>query len=145
MINEKVSATLKKRMKAMRSKIECEECGCQVPVYPGRYPGACPECGTSYGQKKTIEETTPWKQFVYHNPEWMNFSDFSTEVNEDSTEDAYNALKAIIGSLKNRGDSKEVKEMMKMANGIHDYYKKEKSFAPKQAEWIFNTSKALFK
>jgi hypothetical protein len=66
------------------------------------------------------------------------------KVDEGSTEDAAGALKAIIGTLK-KGEGKENAEMLKMANGIMDYYKKEKSFAPKQAEWIANTSKALFK
>ena len=65
-------------------------------------------------------------------------------LNEGSTEDAHGTLKAIIGTLK-KSDGKDTADMLKMANGIMDYYNKEKSFAPKQAEWIFNTSKALFK
>jgi hypothetical protein len=67
-------------------------------------------------------------------------------MNEDSTDDAKGTLQAIIGSLK-KGDTKnkDTASMLKMANGIMDYYKKEKSFAPDQAKWIFNTSKALFK
>lgn len=65
-------------------------------------------------------------------------------LNEDSTENAKKTLQAIIGTLKkSKGADKD--DMLKMANGIMDYYNKEKSFAPKQAEWIFNTSKALFK
>ncbi len=66
----------------------------------------------------------------------------SKYIGENSTDDAKGALQAIIGTLK-KGDGD--KEMLKMANGIMDYYKKEGSFAPKQAEWIANTSKALFK
>jgi hypothetical protein len=53
------------------------------------------------------------------------------------------ALKAIIGTLK-KSEGKDKNDMLDMANGIMDYYNKEKSFAPKQAEWIANTSKALF-
>lgn len=65
-------------------------------------------------------------------------------LNENSTDDALGALEAIIGTLK-KSDGDDKDEMLKMANGIMDYYKKEKSFAPKQASWIANTSKALFK
>ena len=68
--------------------------------------------------------------------------DDDEDLDEGSTEDAAGALKAIIGSLK-KGDKDN--DMLKMANGIMDYYKKEKSFAPKHAQWIFNTSKSLFK
>ena len=68
--------------------------------------------------------------------------DESTELDEGSTEDAAGALKAIIGSLE-KGDGDN--DMLKMAKGIMDYYKKNKSFAPDQAKWIANTSKTLFK
>ena len=65
-------------------------------------------------------------------------------LNENSTDNAKGTLDAIIGTLKkSEGDTS--KEMLNMANGILDFYNKEKSFSPKQAEWIFNTSKALFK
>jgi len=64
-------------------------------------------------------------------------------LNENSIDKAKGTLEAIIGTLK-KSSNDESKEMLKMANGIMNYYKKEKSFAPKQAEWIYNTSKALF-
>ncbi len=71
---------------------------------------------------------------------------FSQYLLENSTEDAKKSLEAIIGTLKKNDNPDDAgKEMLKMANGIMDYYKKEKSFAPKQAEWIYNTSKAMFK
>lgn len=66
------------------------------------------------------------------------------QLTENSTDDALGALKAIIGTLK-KSDGEDKDDMLKMANGILDYYKKENSFAPKQASWIANTSKALFK
>ena len=36
------------------------------------------------------------------------------------------------------------RDVYKMASGIDDHYKKEKSFSPDQAKWIYNTSQALF-
>ena len=65
-------------------------------------------------------------------------------LHENSTDNAHGALEAIIGTLK-KSEGKDKDEMLDMANGIMDFYKKEKSFSPKQAEWIANTSKALFK
>lgn len=66
-------------------------------------------------------------------------------VDENSTDDAKGALDAIIGFLKKQDNpDKTQKDMLSMATGIMDYYKKEKSFAPKQAQWISSTSKALF-
>ena len=56
-------------------------------------------------------------------------------INESSTDDALGALEAIIGTLK-KSDGKDKDDMLDMANGIMDYYKNEKSFAPKQASWI---------
>jgi len=65
---------------------------------------------------------------------------------ENSTDNAKKTLEAIIGMLKKNDDpNKTGKEMIKMADGIMDYYKKEKSFSPDQAKWIFNTSKTMFK
>lgn len=66
------------------------------------------------------------------------------KVNEDSTEDAKKTLEAIIGSLK-KAEGKDAKEMMAQAEGTMDFYKKNGSFTPDQAKWIYNTSKALFK
>jgi hypothetical protein len=70
-----------------------------------------------------------------------------TGVNEDSTDDAKKTLQAIIGSLKKAGKDagKDSQEMLTQAEGTMDYYKKNGSFSPGQAKWIYNTSKALFK
>ena len=65
-------------------------------------------------------------------------------LKENSTDDALGALKAIIKALKD-AEGKDSESMREMADGIMDYYNKEKSFAPKQASWIANTSKAMFK
>jgi len=78
MLNEKVSEALKKRMKMMREKIKCEECGCGIPVYPGRYPTKCPECGASLGESKdkkmvNDENLTPWEQYIQYNENITSF------------------------------------------------------------------------
>lgn len=65
----------------------------------------------------------------------------SLNINEDSTEDALKSLKAIMGSLK---DDKE-NEIYKMADGMMKSYNKNKGFSKDQAEWIYKTSKAMFK
>ena len=70
MLSEKVSKALKKRMHAMREKMACGKCGCRIPVYPGRYPTICPDCGESLGGKdkdKNLNELTPWQQFTQFN------------------------------------------------------------------------------
>jgi len=141
MLTEKISEALKKRMGAMREKTHCEACGCQIPVYPGRYPIRCPECDAEFIQSDSNnEEETPWKQFTNTRPEWA-----IGNMNENSTEDALKSLEAIIGSLE-KGDAKgDAADMLKMGKGILDYYKKNGSFAPKQAQWIYNTSKSMFK
>jgi flagellar motor component MotA len=63
---------------------------------------------------------------------------------ENSTEDAKKTLEAIIATLK-KSEGDDSKEMLDFAKGIMDYYKKEGSFSNKQALWIFNTSKSMFK
>jgi hypothetical protein len=65
-------------------------------------------------------------------------------LNEDSTKDAYETLKAIIGSTKDEKDGTG-KEIHDMAVGMEKTYKKNKGFSPDQAKWIYNTSKSLFK
>ena len=60
---------------------------------------------------------------------------------ESATDNAKKSLDAIIGVLA-KGDNAEMK---KMAKGINDYFKKEGSFSPDQAKWIWKTSVAMFK
>lgn len=62
-----------------------------------------------------------------------------------SAEAAFETLKAIIGTLRKQKLGAKGKDMLKMAQGIRDFYGKEKSFSPDQAKWIFNTSTAMFK
>lgn len=69
----------------------------------------------------------------------MSFKDF---LQENSTDNAKKTLDAILGTLK-KVDKPDA-SMLKMANGINDYFKKEGSFSPDQAKWIFNTSQSLF-
>ena len=64
-------------------------------------------------------------------------------LNENSTDDAAGTLKAVIGALKKRDLDDKGKEVLKTAEGIMDYYKKEGSFSPGQAKAIFNMSKLL--
>lgn len=61
-------------------------------------------------------------------------------LDEDSTEDALKTLKAIIGSTKDSGG-----DINKMANGMMKSYKKNKGFSKDQAQWIYKTSKGIFK
>ena len=70
------------------------------------------------------------------------FSLAASLLAEGATENAKGTLQAIIGSLK-KFDPKS--DMLKMANGIMDHFKKEGSFSPDQAKWIWKTSVALFK
>lgn len=64
---------------------------------------------------------------------------------ENSTDDAEKSLKAIIGFLKDQDSlDDDGKEMLKMAEGIMDFFKKNGSFSPGHASWIYKTSKALF-
>jgi hypothetical protein len=66
-------------------------------------------------------------------------------LRENSTDDAKETLDAIIGFLEKQEDpDPKQKSMLKMANGMLDYYEKEESFSPDQAKWIYNTSKGLF-
>jgi len=58
-------------------------------------------------------------------------------LDEDSTADALGTLKAILKS--SDGDVK------KMAEGMMKSYEKNKGFSQKQAQWIYNTSKSIFK
>jgi hypothetical protein len=62
-------------------------------------------------------------------------------LEEGSTENAAKSLSAILGMFKGKHDN----DIYKMGKGIQDYYKKEGSFAPDQAKWIWKTSVALFK
>jgi hypothetical protein len=62
-------------------------------------------------------------------------------LDEDATADAMKTLDAIIGSLK---DDKENK-IYKMAVEMKSKAKDNGGFSKDQAQWIYNTSKALFK
>ena len=62
-------------------------------------------------------------------------------LNEDATADANKTLNAIIGALKDDKDN----DIYKMAVSMKKNYEKNKGFSKKQADWIYNTSKALFK
>lgn len=41
-----------------RSRTVCPECGFPMPVYPGRYPSACPGCGTNRDQPIDVQQGT---------------------------------------------------------------------------------------
>lgn len=71
---------------------------------------------------------------------------FRDYIKENSTDDAKKSLEAIIGFLKKNKDiDADGKDMLKMGEGMMDYFDEKGSFSPGQAKWIFNTSKALFK
>jgi hypothetical protein len=62
-------------------------------------------------------------------------------VNEDATEDAKKTLDAIIGATK----EDEGGDIHKMAVSMMKSYTKNKGFSKDQAQWIYKTSKMLFK
>jgi hypothetical protein len=85
----------------------------------------------SYDPIKNEEKSMNWKNYL---------------IEKTSTEEAKGALDAIVNSLsKNKELDKEGKEILDMAKGMVDYYKKEKSFSPSQAQWIYKVSKGMFK
>ena len=59
---------------------------------------------------------------------------------EDATADAKKTLDAINGATKDSGG-----DVHKMAMGMKKSYEKNKGFSKDQANWIYKTSKALFK
>jgi hypothetical protein len=76
----------------------------------------------------------------------MGWKEYLNQINEKSSaEEAKGALDAIVSTLSKNNDlDKEGKEILKMAKGMQDYYKKEKSFSPDQARWIFKVSNGMF-
>ena len=70
--------------------------------------------------------------------------DDETELTEDSAKDANGTLSAILASLA-KAKGPEAKEMLKMAKGMRRSFEKNNGFSKDQAEWIYKTSKALFK
>lgn len=73
--------------------------------------------------------------------EVTTFAELFDSLSEGSTEDAAKSLTAILGMFKGKTDN----DIYKMGKGIQDYYKKNGSFSPDQAKWIWKTSVALFK
>ena len=73
--------------------------------------------------------------------EVTTFAELFNSLSEGSTEDAAKSLTAILGMFKDKHDN----DIYKMGKGIQDYYKKEGSFSPDLAKWIWKTSVALFK
>lgn len=61
------------------------------------------------------------------------------KLDEDATADAMKTLDAIIGSLKDDKENKIYKMAVEMKSKAKDGFSKD------QAQWIYNTSKALFK
>jgi len=66
------------------------------------------------------------------------------KIDEDATADAKKTLDAIIGSLES-AKGQTGKSMYNMAKGMKKSFEKNKGFSKDQAEWIYKTSKALFK
>lgn len=62
-------------------------------------------------------------------------------IDEDATADAKKTLDAILGALKGQ----EKNDVYKMAMGMKKSYEKNKGFSKDQANWIYKTSKAMFK
>ena len=73
----------------------------------------------------------------------MGFKQYLME--KTSTEEAKGALDAIVSTLSKNDDlDKEGKEILTMAKGMQDHFKKEKSFSPAQAKWIYKVSNGMF-
>jgi len=53
-----ISAGLKKAFSKTTTVTICKDCGFPIPLYPGRYPKKCPECGTDleYNDKENEEQ-----------------------------------------------------------------------------------------
>ena len=68
------------------------------------------------------------------------YDEMLRKMNEDATADAKKTLDAIIGATKDDGG-----DVYKMAMGMKKSYEKNKGFSKDQANWIYKTSKALFK
>lgn len=46
-VNEGLTPGVLNALNRNRSRRVCDACGFPLPVYPGRYPSACPHCGTA--------------------------------------------------------------------------------------------------
>ena len=71
---------------------------------------------------------------------YMKVLDQNSWLNEDATADALGTLNAIIGSTKKAGG-----DIYDMAMGMKKSYDKNKGFSKDQANWIYKTSKMMFK
>jgi hypothetical protein len=71
------------------------------------------------------------------------YDEMLRKMNEDATADAKKTLDAIIGFTKKNTDS--FGDIYDMAVGMKKSYEKNKGFSKDQANWIYKTSKALFK
>jgi hypothetical protein len=63
-----------------------------------------------------------------------------------TTKDALKSLDALMRAVGNEKDGKmgkEAGEIWDMAEGIEDYFRKNGSISPKQADWIFKTWKSF--
>lgn len=46
-IQEAMTTGVLNALNKNRNRSVCGDCGFPIPVYPGRYPSACPSCGAS--------------------------------------------------------------------------------------------------
>ena len=51
-----VTAGMANAMGKGNTKIKCSKCGQSIPVYPGRYPSKCPNCGEPLSTQKPAQE-----------------------------------------------------------------------------------------
>lgn len=71
---------------------------------------------------------------------YMNVLD--PPLDESAAEDAKKTLDAIVGAL---GKGEKDSDIYKRAVSMKKYFDDKGSFSTKQAQWIYNTSKALFR
>jgi hypothetical protein len=92
-------------------------------------------------RKISLTEETVCKKGKYMHSFNEMVESLGLGLEEGSTENAAKSLEAILGMFKDKHDN----DIYKMGKGIQDHYKKEGSFSPDQAKWIWKTSVALFK
>ena len=47
-LGEQLTMGIRNALSRGKVRVTCAECGMPIPVYPGRYPDNCPECGKPF-------------------------------------------------------------------------------------------------
>jgi len=49
-LGEQLSPGMRNALSKGKVKMNCPSCDLAIPVYPGKYPKQCPECGVEFGE-----------------------------------------------------------------------------------------------